>query len=119
VCYSNRSKVELLGVPVGTLTDHGAVSDPVAQAMAEGARARAATNVGIGVTGIAGPDGGTPDKPVGTVSIAVIVDGEIRVRTFQFVGGREQVKFQASQAALNMLRLILERNDRRGPGPAR
>jgi nicotinamide-nucleotide amidase len=108
VCYSNRSKVELLGVPEAILTEHGAVSDPVAQAMAEGARTRAGTTVGIGVTGIAGPDGGTPAKPVGTVSIAVIVDAETRVRTFQFVGGREQVKFQASQAALNMLRLLLE-----------
>ena len=75
--------------------------------LAEGARARAGTNVGIGVTGIAGPAGGTPAKPVGTVAIAVAVDGETRVRTFQFVGGREQVKFQASQAALNMLRLLL------------
>jgi len=111
ICYSNRSKIELVGVPDAVLTEHGAVSDPVAQAMAEGARARAGTNVGIGVTGIAGPDGGTPAKPVGTVSIAVVVDGTITVRTFQFVGGREQVKFQASQAALNMLRLILENND--------
>ena len=108
VCYSNRSKVELVGVPDAVLTEHGAVSDAVAQAMAEGARARAGTNVGIGITGIAGPDGGTRAKPVGTVSIAVAVDGETRVRTFQFVGGREQVKFQASQAALNMLRLLLE-----------
>ena len=108
VCYSNRSKVELLGVSDALLSEHGAVSDPVAQAMAEGARARSGTNVGIGVTGIAGPDGGTPEKPVGTVSIAVVVDGETRVRTFKFVGGREQVKFQASQAAMNMVRLMLE-----------
>ena len=107
VCYSNRSKVELLGVAETLLAERGAVSDEVAQAMAEGARARAGTNVGIGVTGIAGPNGGTPAKPVGTVSIAVVVDGQTRVRTFQFIGGREQVKFQASQAALNMLRLLL------------
>jgi nicotinamide-nucleotide amidase len=107
VCYSNRSKVELLGVPEPLLSEHGAVSEPVAQAMAEGARARGGTNVGIGVTGIAGPDGGTPQKPVGTVSISVVADGDRRVRTFHFVGAREQVKFQASQAALNMLRLML------------
>jgi len=107
VCYSNRSKVELLGVPDSLLAEHGAVSDPVALAMAEGARSRAGTDVGIGVTGIAGPDGGTPAKPVGTVSVAAVVQRESRVRTFQFVGGREQVKFQASQAALNMLRLML------------
>ncbi len=117
VCYSNRSKIELVGVPNAMLAEHGAVSDPVAQAMAEGARARAATRVGIGITGVAGPDGGTPAKPVGTVSIAVVVDGESRVRTFQFVGGREQIKFQASQAALNMLRLMLEHDGQRStPG---
>ena len=65
------------------------------------------TNVGVGITGIAGPGGGTPEKPVGTVAIAVVVDDDVRVRTFQFIGGREQVKFQASQAALNMLRLLV------------
>jgi nicotinamide-nucleotide amidase len=107
ICYSNRSKVELLGVPEAMLLEHGAVSEPVAQAMAEAARTRAGANVGIGITGIAGPDGGTPEKPVGTVAIAVDVDGDKRVRTFQFIGGREQVKFQATQAALNMLRLLL------------
>jgi nicotinamide-nucleotide amidase len=107
-CYSNRSKIELVGVADSLLAAHGAVSEPVAQAMAVGARTRAATDVGIGVTGIAGPEGGTPDKPVGTVAIAVDVAGEVRVKTFRFVGGREQVKFQATQAALNMLRLLLQ-----------
>ena len=62
------------------------------------------------MTGVAGPGGGTPDKPVGTVAIAVIVGDAERVRTFQFIGGREQVKFQASQGALNMLRLMLQRH---------
>jgi nicotinamide-nucleotide amidase len=113
VCYSNRSKVELLGVAEALLAEHGAVSDPVAQAMAAGARTRAGASVGVGITGIAGPDGGTPDKPVGTVAIAIDVGGEVRARTFQFLGGREEVKFQSSQAALNMLRLMLEHNDRR------
>jgi nicotinamide-nucleotide amidase len=107
VCYSNASKVELLGVPEAVLAAHGAVSEPTARAMASGARLKAGTSVGIGITGIAGPDGGTPDKPVGTVAIAVDVNGDVNGRTFQFVGGREQVKFQASQAALNMLRLML------------
>ena len=107
VCYSNRAKTELAGVPAALIAEHGAVSEPVAQAMAEGIRSRAGTNVGIGITGIAGPGGGTPEKPVGTVSVAVIVDDETRVRTFQFIGGREMVKFQAAQAALNMTRLAV------------
>ncbi len=111
VCYSNRSKTELLGVPEALIAEHGAVSEPVARAMAEGARARASTSVGLGVTGIAGPDGGTSEKPVGTVAIAVAAGDQVRVRTFQFPGGREQVKFQAAQAAMNMLRLTLEYPD--------
>jgi nicotinamide-nucleotide amidase len=107
VCYSNQSKTDLLGVPESLLAVQGAVSEAVAQAMASGARIRTGTEVGVGITGIAGPDGGTPEKPVGTVAIAADVNGDTRVRTFRFVGGREQVKFQASQAALNMLRLML------------
>jgi nicotinamide-nucleotide amidase len=75
--------------------------------MAEGARTRAGTQIGIGVTGIAGPGGGTPQKPVGTVVVAVDLNGDARVRTFQLIGGRDQVKYQATQAALNMLRLAL------------
>ena len=109
VCYSNRAKTELAGVPEALIAEHGAVSEPVARAMAEGIRARAGTNVGVGITGIAGPGGGTPEKPVGTVAIAVAVDDEIRVRTFQFLGGREMVKFQAAQSALNMMRLMVLR----------
>jgi len=108
VCYSNQAKIDSLGVPAALIDQHGAVSEPVAQAMAEGIRAKAGTAVGIGVTGIAGPGGGTPDKPVGTVAIAVLAGADARVRTFQFVGAREMVKFQSAQAALNMLRLMLK-----------
>ena len=107
VCYSNRSKIELLGLPPSMLDEHGAVSEPVARAMAEGVRARARTNVGIGVTGIAGPGGGTPEKPVGTVAIGVVVGDGARARTTRFYGDREQIKFQSAQAALDMLRLML------------
>jgi nicotinamide-nucleotide amidase len=107
VCYSNRAKVESLGIAEGLIAEHGAVSEPVALAMADGIRAQATASVGVGITGIAGPDGGTPQKPVGTVAIAVVAGQETRVRTFQFVGARDQVKFQATQAALNMLRLML------------
>jgi nicotinamide-nucleotide amidase len=107
VCYSNKSKTDMVGVPAPLIAQHGAVSEAVAEAMARGIRERAGTNVGIGITGIAGPGGGTPEKPVGTVCIAVIVDGDQRVRTFPFFGGREMVKFQSTQAAMNMLRLML------------
>jgi nicotinamide-nucleotide amidase len=109
VCYSNGAKTELAGVPAPLIREHGAVSEPVAVAMAEGIRAHARTNIGIGITGIAGPGGGTPEKPVGTVAVAVVLDGEQRVRTFQFLGNREMVKFQATQSALNMTRLMLTR----------
>jgi nicotinamide-nucleotide amidase len=107
VCYSNRAKTEWLGVPKALIDEQGAVSEAVAQAMAAGIRARAGVTVGVGVTGIAGPGGGTPEKPVGTVVVAVQTDDDARVRTFHLIGGREMVKFQASQAALNMVRLLL------------
>jgi nicotinamide-nucleotide amidase len=107
VCYSNRAKVESLNISAALLAEDGAVSEPVALAMAEAIREQATATVGVGITGIAGPDGGTPEKPVGTVAVAVVAGPETRVRTFLFVGAREQVKFQATQAALNMLRLML------------
>jgi len=107
VCYSNQAKTDMAGVPEALIREHGAVSEQVAEAMAAGIRERARTNIGIGITGIAGPGGGTPEKPVGTVCIAVIVNEQTRIRTFPFVGGREMVKFQATQAAMNMLRLLL------------
>jgi nicotinamide-nucleotide amidase len=112
VCYSNRSKTELLGVAESLIEAHGAVSEEVAHAMARAVREGAATDIGIGITGIAGPDGGTPSKPVGTVCIAVVIAAKglepaSRIRTFPFIGGREMVKFQSAQAAMNMLRLML------------
>jgi nicotinamide-nucleotide amidase len=107
VTYSNEAKSELLGVPPEMLNAHGAVSEPVAQAMADGIRMRAGVNVGVGVTGIAGPTGGTPEKPVGMVVIAVTTAGERRCRTYRFYGEREQVKFQAANAALDMVRRLL------------
>ena len=107
VSYSNAAKVALLEVPQALLEACGAVSEPVARAMAEGIAARAKTHVGVGITGIAGPGGGTPEKPVGTVVIAVTVNGETRVRTLKLFGGREMIKFQSAQAAMNMLRLMM------------
>ena len=97
----------LLGVPVQLLAEHGAVSEPVAVAMAEGVRERARADVGVGVTGIAGPTGGTPEKPVGMVVVAASTASRVCSRTFRFLGERDRVKFQASQAALDMVRRML------------
>jgi nicotinamide-nucleotide amidase len=77
--------------------------------MAAGVRARAGVEVGVGITGIAGPGGGSDLKPVGTVVIAVAFPEGAHARTFRFFGGRAQIKFQASQAALDMVRRLLER----------
>ena len=107
VAYANEAKVSLLGVPGTLIDEHGAVSEPVALAMADGVRAGARVDVGVGVTGVAGPGGGTPEKPVGTVAIAALVPGRTRSRRFRFPGDREQVKFQASQVALDMVRRLL------------
>lgn len=106
VAYSNRAKMELLDVPEALIADHGAVSEPVALAMAAGIRKRAGVNVGVGVTGIAGPGGGTDQKPVGTVCIAVD-GGDAKVRTFRFPGGRDMVKAMSANWAIDMLRRYL------------
>ena len=106
VAYSNRAKIELLDVPVQLINEYGAVSEPVAAAMAAGIRKRAGVNVGVGITGIAGPGGGSEQKPVGTVCIAVD-GGEPRVRTFRFPGGREMVKAMSANWAIDMLRRFL------------
>jgi nicotinamide-nucleotide amidase len=107
VAYSNAAKTELLDVPAEVIAAHGAVSEEVALAMASGIRSRARVDVGIGVTGIAGPSGGSSEKPVGTVVVAVQTPSLARARTFRFIGERELVKFQASQAALDMVRRLL------------
>ncbi len=107
VTYANESKTRLLGVAPELIAAHGAVSEPVALAMADGIRSRAGVDVGIGVTGIAGPGGGTPEKPVGTVAVAAVTSGAARARLFRFHGGRIDVKYQASQAALDMVRRML------------
>ena len=108
VVYSNQSKTDLLGVPADLIEQHGAVSEPVAEAMASGMVKRAGTDLAVGITGVAGPGGGTPEKPVGMVAVAAAWARqnaiETRVRTYKFVGGREMVRFQASQAALDMVR---------------
>jgi nicotinamide-nucleotide amidase len=109
VVYSNQAKVDMLGVPAALIAEHGAVSEPVALAMASGIRQRAGASIGIGISGIAGPDGGTAEKPVGTVAIAVEGPWGSAARTRVFPGGRAQVKFFATQAALDDLRRALRR----------
>jgi nicotinamide-nucleotide amidase len=104
VTYSNRSKTEELGVDAGLLERHGAVSEEVAAAMAAGARRASGVEVGVAITGVAGPDGGTAEKPVGLVFVALDGAAGTRVRRALFPGNRERVRFQATQAALEMLR---------------
>jgi PncC family amidohydrolase len=108
VTYSNRAKEVLLAVPSQVLAAKGAVSSEVAALMAQGARRVTGTDMGLAVTGIAGPEGGTPQKPVGTVFIALSVKEEIIVRHYLFQGDRESVKEQTSEAALSLAIQYLE-----------
>jgi len=104
VTYANRAKIAELGVDALLVERHGAVSEEVAAAMAAGARRMAATDVGVGITGIAGPDGGTPEKPVGLVFVATDGSACTRVRRTVLPWARELVRHQATQVALEMLR---------------
>lgn len=104
VCYSNELKVRLVGVPPSLLSEHGAVSKPVARALAEGVRKRSGASVGVGITGIAGPSGGTPEKPLGLVFVGLADERGTQVREFRFPGNRQQVRQWATQAALEMIR---------------
>jgi nicotinamide-nucleotide amidase len=103
IAYANDVKVEQLGVAPALMAAHGAVSESVAQAMAEGVRERLHADVGVAITGIAGPDGGSRDKPVGTVMIATS-GPHAAVRTFLFPGDREAIRRFATTAALEMVR---------------
>ena len=104
IAYSNKIKVNLLGVSEEDLNRHGAVSSPVAIQMAQGVRKLLKTDYGLGVTGIAGPTGATPQKPVGLVYIAVSSEDNTYSKEFRFLGDRTVVKRRASQMALDMLR---------------
>jgi len=108
ITYSNDAKIELLKVPEETIVTYGAVSRQTAVAMAEGIRKLRGIEVGIGVTGIAGPAGGTEAKPVGLVYIALSSPVRVECKEFRFDGDREMIKLQASEAALNMIRGLLE-----------
>ncbi|MFY9269142.1 MAG: CinA family protein [Candidatus Manganitrophaceae bacterium] len=107
VAYSNRSKEEFLGVPKKLLIEWGAVSAEVAMAMAEGIQKRTGADLGLGVTGIAGPEGGTPEKPVGLVYIGFSDGKEATVERHLFEGDREAVQTQAAERALERIRNYL------------
>jgi nicotinamide-nucleotide amidase len=104
VAYSNDAKIRTLGVDAELIAQHGAVSAEVAEAMAEGVRRRADTDFGLAVTGIAGPGGGTEEKPIGLVFIALADDAHTEHRQLQLPGDRHLIRWRASQAALDLLR---------------
>jgi nicotinamide-nucleotide amidase len=104
VTYSNEAKTRLLGVPAELIERHGAVSAEVAEAMAEGVKRRAATDFGLSVTGVAGPGGGTPEKPVGLVYLSLADDAHTEHRRIMLPGDRHLIRWRASQSALDLLR---------------
>jgi nicotinamide-nucleotide amidase len=104
VAYSNAAKQSLLDVAAATLERHGAVSREVAEEMARGVRRRLGAAIGLSTTGVAGPDGGTPDKPVGTVCIAIDSPAGTRSHRYQLWGTRDWVKLLTSQIALDWVR---------------
>jgi nicotinamide-nucleotide amidase len=108
VSYSNEAKAELLGVDPALIAEHGAVSEPVAEAMAAGALARLGADVAVGITGIAGPGGGSDEKPVGTVCFSVrLSNGQVHTRTLLLPGNRSDVRERSTTVAMHMLRRML------------
>ena len=107
VAYANDSKVALAGVPRALLERHGAVSPEVAEALAKGARKRLEADIGVGITGVAGPGGGTAEKPVGTVCLSIIAPEGSRARTVTLPGGRQDIRERATTVALHLVRQLL------------
>lgn len=107
ITYANEAKVAVLGVPDATIAEHGAVSEAAVRAMAEGARRASGCEVALAITGIAGPSGGTADKPVGTVWIAIASPGGIEARRLHLMGDRERVRRGAAFAAIDLARRTL------------
>ena len=112
VTYSNLAKTEMIGVPADLIERHGAVSEPVAKAMAEGALRNSRAQVSLSITGVAGPGGGSEAKPVGMVSFAWSNRLHTAVETHVFKGDREQVRTQAATHALRGLLELLERREK-------
>lgn len=111
IAYANQVKRRLLGVAEIDLVEHGAVSEPVARAMAEGVRDRVGASIGIAITGVAGPAGGTPEKPVGTVWIAAAFPDGTRTRLLRLLGDREEIRRRATQSSLELVRRALLGDD--------
>jgi nicotinamide-nucleotide amidase len=112
VAYSNEAKIELLGVPEELIEKHGAVSPEVAEAMADGAAARFGADLGVGITGIAGPGGGTKEKPVGYVCVCVKVpDGPVIARDPVIPGDRHEIRDRSCTLALHLIRRLLRGED--------
>ncbi len=108
IAYANEVKMHLLGVPEEVLLEYGAVSEPTVRAMAWGVKERLQADVALAISGIAGPTGGTPEKPVGTTWIALATPEGIRARRYRFTGSREENKWQATEAALQWLLDVLQ-----------
>jgi nicotinamide-nucleotide amidase len=104
ITYSNAMKVELLGVPPEVLKEHGAVSQETAEAMAAGARRRTGSTYALSVTGVAGPDGGSESKPVGSVYLAIADDAGVHTEHRRFLGDRQRIRLFTVQMALDLLR---------------
>ena len=111
VTYSNQAKTEMIGVPPELIEKHGAVSEPVARAMAEGALTNSRAQVSLAVTGVAGPGGGTPEKPVGMVSFGWSNRLHTTVETKTFKGDREQIRVQAAAHALRGMLALLDEQE--------
>ena len=107
ITYSNEAKTECLGVPAELIEAHGAVSEQVAKAMAEGARMNSGSNVAISITGVAGPSGGSAEKPVGTVFFGWTTENQTLIKTMRFNGNRQMVRQQATEFALTELIALL------------
>jgi nicotinamide-nucleotide amidase len=112
VTYSNLAKMEMIGVPAAMIEQHGAVSEPVAKAMAEGALRNSRAQVSLAITGVAGPGGGTETKPVGMVSFAWSNRLHTAAETLVFKGDREQIRVQAAAHALRGLLALLDEKER-------
>ena len=107
ITYSNKSKVELLGVSSKTIEDFGAVSDETVREMAEGVKRQFHSDIGLAVTGIAGPEGGSSEKPVGTVFLSIASDNGVFSGRYQFIGERKKIKKETAFMAINWIRRYL------------